>query len=472
MLRFPSNREGHSVPSNVRIRARSFSWGDSVALLSRAQKRAFVIALAVVTIGVAAQVANAASNSAVSISAAHDGATITTTGRGFAPGTKATITTAFADQPAETQAAIQDNGEFVAHTTIPSGFSGLVVITAKGKAPRKILNLIPNGTKDVATKVDAKPSEDSSGDSSSTTSPPQSTATPNPSTTAPLSTPPSSVTTPPTAAPSSSADATPPPAPTGKRWNLAFSEEFNGAALDPTKLSPCFDWNYGACTSTFNNGRETYAPSQVQVSGGTAKLVAQPDATAGGTCRGGACTYKSGLVSTARPNASNGSDYLYSFTYGYVEANMTLPSKKGFFTAFWMLPADPSYNYRSEIDILEHLGNKTPGMFMTYHYANRSQSHALNSSNTNNGACAVLDYSQGFHRVGVDWQSDHIAWYIDGTKCGEFTDANSVEHGPMQIILNVMVDNDWQRSWNIGLDDPTLTDQLEVDYLRVYQLTN
>ena len=41
--------------------------------------------------------------------------------------------------------------------------------------------------------------------------------------------------------------------------------------------------------------------------------------------------------------------------------------------------------------------------------------------------------------------------------------------GPMQIILHMMVDNDWQRRWNVGLADPTLTRQLEVDYLRVYQ---
>ena len=39
----------------------------------------------------------------------------------------------------------------------------------------------------------------------------------------------------------------------------------------------------------------------------------------------------------------------------------------------------------------------------------------------------------------------------------------------MQIILDVMVDNTWQRAWNVGLLDPTLTRQLEVDYFRVFQ---
>ncbi len=39
----------------------------------------------------------------------------------------------------------------------------------------------------------------------------------------------------------------------------------------------------------------------------------------------------------------------------------------------------------------------------------------------------------------------------------------------MQIILDVMVDNTWQRAWNVGLLDSTLTRQLDIDYIRVFQ---
>ena len=67
-----------------------------------------------------------------------------------------------------------------------------------------------------------------------------------------------------------------PPAPvaSGKQWTLAFAEEFNGTSLDTTRLTPCFDWNLGGCTASFNTGKEHYQPSQVQVSNGTAKLTA------------------------------------------------------------------------------------------------------------------------------------------------------------------------------------------------------
>jgi beta-glucanase (GH16 family) len=161
--------------------------------------------------------------------------------------------------------------------------------------------------------------------------------------------------------------------------------------------------------------------------------------------------------------------YLFAFTYGYVEARFKFPATQGFFTAFWMLPADPRFNYRSEIDILEVLGDDPSTMFMTYHYAGRDHSYAVNNGKFDNGACAVRDYSADFVRMGVDWEPDHIAWYIDGKECGHFNDASGIENGPMQLILHMMVDNDWQRKWNVGLVDPTLVRQLEVDYIRIYQ---
>ena len=160
-----------------------------------------------------------------------------------------------------------------------------------------------------------------------------------------------------------------PPAPVGagKQWTVTYSEEFNGTALDPTKLTPCFDWNYGSRTASFNTGKERYLPSQVQVSNGTAKMVAEPLAPpyANSACFQGQCTYKAGLVSTARPRADNGSVYLFPFTYGYIESRMKFPGTPGFFTAFWMLPTNPSFSYDTEIDIVEILGGHPDTIFMT-----------------------------------------------------------------------------------------------------------
>ncbi len=265
-----------------------------------------------------------------------------------------------------------------------------------------------------------------------------------------------------------------PPAPVsaGKRWSVTYSEEFNGTALDLAKLTPCFDWNFGACTASFNTGKERYLPSQVQVSNGTAKLVAEPliPPYTSSACFQGQCTYKAGLVSTARPRADNGSAYLFPFTYGYIESRMKFPGTPGFFTAFWMLPTNPSFSYNTEIDIVEILGGYPDTIFMTYHYNGRSTSFTPNNGLHNNGACQLKDYSTSFVRFGLDWQPSHIAWYIDGVKCGQFNgNASTIESGPMQLVLHMMVDNQWERDWNSVLSSQTLVRQLEVDYIRIYQ---
>jgi hypothetical protein len=265
-----------------------------------------------------------------------------------------------------------------------------------------------------------------------------------------------------------------PPAPpaNGKQWHIAYAEEFIGTALDPAKLTPCFDWNFGACTASFNMGKERYLPSQVQVSGGTAKLVAEPLAPpyAANACYQGQCTYKAGLVSTARPRADNGSAYLFPFTYGYVESRMKFPGTPGFFTAFWMLPTNPTFTYNTEIDIVEILGGYPDTIFMTYHYAGRNTSFTPNNGLHNNGACQVRDYSTDFVRFGLDWEPTSVAWYIDGVKCGQFNGtATTIESGPMQLILHMMIDNQWERDWGSVLSSQSLARALEVDYIRIYQ---
>jgi hypothetical protein len=266
---------------------------------------------------------------------------------------------------------------------------------------------------------------------------------------------------------------TPPsPLPAGRTWKINFHDEFDGNALNTTHWTPCFDWNYGACTDSFNTGKEHYDPGQVRVSNGTAKLVAEPlsPPLPSSACYNGSCTYKAGLISTARPNAGNGSAYLHPFTYGYIEARMKYPAVSGMFTAFWMLPTDPSYTYRNEIDIVEILGGNPDTIFMTYHYNDRTSRHSVNAGDNNNGACGVRDYSQDWARFGLDWQPTYVAWYIDGVKCGQFNgNTTTIENGPMQLILHMMVDNSWERDWGLVLANQNVAATLEVDYVRVYQ---
>jgi len=262
----------------------------------------------------------------------------------------------------------------------------------------------------------------------------------------------------------------PPAAPApGKSWEITFSEEFNGADYDRTKLNPCFDWNHGGCTSSFNEGKETYRPEHVVVSEGTAKMIAAPlsPPAPDDACYEASCDYASGMLTTARPNVSD-SHYPLPFTYGYVESRIRFPAIPGFFTAFWMVPTDPTFEYRTEIDIAEIIGSEPRTIYMTYAYDDRSRSFEVNKSN-DNGACPESDYSNDWVRLGVNWQPDSISWYVDDVLCGEFTDARWIEDGPMQLILGLMVNTNWTRDVNSVLPSPPPAAKLEVDYIRIFQ---
>lgn len=262
--------------------------------------------------------------------------------------------------------------------------------------------------------------------------------------------------------------------PPGKQWSLVFDAGFSGDQIDSSKLTPCFDWNAGDCTSSFNKGREHFMPSQVTVANGVARLSAEPLAPPypDSACLDGVCTYRSGMLSTARPNPSE--PYLYEFTYGYVETRLKLPRTPGLLTAFWMLPTDRDYKYGNEIDILENVSGKPDMVYQTYQYNDRRDAYKVNDIvQETNGACPKIDYTTDFHTYGVDWQPDHVAFFVDGLECGRFTatDASQIVDEPMQLILSLGVDTEWSRAAGLVLPSLDAADHVDVEYLRVWQAT-
>ncbi len=279
-------------------------------------------------------------------------------------------------------------------------------------------------------------------------------------------------TTDPAPAPSTSDAGVPAPVNAGKSWVRTFDESFSGSDYDHSKLGPCFDWNAGTCTGSFNSGREWYDGCMINVSNGTAKLTAAPIEKA-------PCTnehavdhgdYLSGLLSTARPINTPGTPYRYTFTYGYVEARLKVPPQTpGFFTAFWMLDADPTYKYSSEFDILEMLGNDASTPWQTYHgLPDRSVTLSVQNPDQGPNQCAAKRYDDGFHTFGADWEPNSFAFYIDGHECRRWN--VKTETRPMQLILDLMVDHAWETSWGSHVDPVALpTRTLEADYIRVWQ---
>src|SRR5258708_2606178 len=108
------------------------------------------------------------------------------------------------------------------------------------------------------------------------------------------------------------------------RWTLVFSDSFDGTGINPNH------WNsqYWFGRTIADNGElEWYQDDDVLVQNGILRLRAEQRNTQG-------YRYTSGMIASQNK---------FSFTYGYVEACVKVPHGKGFWPAFWLLPASPMY---------------------------------------------------------------------------------------------------------------------------------
>lgn len=187
-------------------------------------------------------------------------------------------------------------------------------------------------------------------------------------------------------------------------------------------------------------------------------------------------TVQSGILSI---NCFKENDKIYSariyakdnvgWTYGYIEASINLPSGKGTWPAFWMMPVNfRSWPHDGEIDIMEEVG---------YHRDYVSSSlHADGHVHSNNTQVTHEMYCKGaegeFHVYGMEWTEDYIQTYVDGKKQLYYAndgqgDRNWPYHTPFYVILNLAWGGDWGGSQ--GVNEAALPVSMKVDYVRVFQ---
>ncbi len=157
--------------------------------------------------------------------------------------------------------------------------------------------------------------------------------------------------------------------------------------------------------------------------------------------------------------------------YGKIEIRAKLPTGKGTWPAIWMLSTDWSYGgwpESGEIDIMEHVGYEPDTIYGTVH--TKAYNH-LNGTQKG-GVLYTPKSEQQFQTYVLNWQEDHMDWYIDGQKYFTFendkTDFNAWPFDQkFHMILNLAVGGNW--GGKHGIDDSIWPQQMEVDYVRVYQ---
>ncbi len=244
--------------------------------------------------------------------------------------------------------------------------------------------------------------------------------------------------------------------PTG--YTLKWQEEFNETKSDNGKpILPNTDkwWYENFAKGTVNNELQTYVggfsgtDTVAFISDGTLKIVAKKQGNE---------------VISARINTTE------SWTHGYFEARLRVPSGKGTWPAFWMMPQNfESWPRDGEIDIMEYVGYQPNVVHSSVH--TQAYNHTINTQKT--ATKNIANAATEFHVYAVEWTADKIVGYVDGEAYFTFKNdgKNDIKTWPFNKLFYLKLNLAWGGDWGgaQGIDVSALPATFEIDYVRVYQ---
>jgi len=243
-----------------------------------------------------------------------------------------------------------------------------------------------------------------------------------------------------------------------QEWKLVWSDEF-----DYTGLPDSSKWNYDTRGNSYgwgNNEAEWYTMGRKEntwVSDGTLQINARNEPTSGKQ-------YSSGRLTTKGKG---------DWKYCKVEVRAKLPSGNGTWPAIWMLSSDNKYGgwpQSGEIDIMEQVGSNPDTVLSTVH--TEKYNHI---KKTQRGKQMGLPTSTtDFHIYTLEWEENELRSYVDGKLYFAFNDEKSGFEAwpfdqPFHVILNLAIGGGL--GGQHGIDNSLFPHTLEIDYVRVYQLS-
>lgn len=176
--------------------------------------------------------------------------------------------------------------------------------------------------------------------------------------------------------------------PVAAGWTPVFLDDFNGSSVDTTK--------WGVYEGRGNAGIGTRVRSAVTVNNGELQI-------------------------NATGTASGGMGSKYSGTYGLYEVRARVDKNTSYNTAVLLWPKSEKWPEGGEIDISEIFARDNAtrmGSFAHWGSDNQQVYHFENA-----------DFTQ-WHTFGVDWQADHLTYYLDGREIWRVTKPEAIPHSP------------------------------------------
>ena len=123
----------------------------------------------------------------------------------------------------------------------------------------------------------------------------------------------------------------------------------------------------------------------------------------------------------------------------------SFPGTPAFFTAFRMLPTNPSFTYNT--GDRHRRDPRRPSQHDVHDVSLQRPGTSFTPNNGFNTGRARPETIQPISS-GSAWTGSPLCRGTDGVKCGQFNgSASTIESGPMQLILHMMIDNQWERDW-------------------------
>ena len=149
--------------------------------------------------------------------------------------------------------------------------------------------------------------------------------------------------------------------------------------------------------------------------------------------------------------------------YGYFECRAQLQKSEGNWAAFWIQSTDIAKGedpakFGVEIDIMEHF--KKMGKDIVSH--NLHWAYGPNQQSSGAFESKREGVSEGFHTFAVEWTPEKYAFFVDGYKYYELTQA--ISHIEEYMILSMELPAKRE-----NLKDSVLPDVFIVDFVRVYK---
>ena len=226
---------------------------------------------------------------------------------------------------------------------------------------------------------------------------------------------------------------------------------------------------------------QVYRDNNVEVSGGTAKLIAKDEVNYWYSGSGGFTSYNytSGMIHSKEQ---------FIFLYGKYQIRCKIPSGRGFWPAFWVVG-------NGELDVFEFSGHK-PKDHWTDAHNTCTDGNNCHHSIKHVGLFQIIPKIDPLsHIFELEWDPAYVIWRVDGQQIRKISRYYAPSSGnPLDCSTsivpgfydeNVLVpSHPWNKSFIIanlaiiGPDGPfgpppnsstPFDSQMEIDYIRVYQ---